>query len=225
MYTVNCEVYCTIYNTIADPATSTIPSVVIIQIISELEEERDALEEKKEALENVQDKIDDIISQIISSARLIESHTCSEFISLVEEFTQSIEDGSDSWKTMISEIINAIVGSCTLADKENLETIKNTTIDQTNEVAEEIINITEEIENLESILAARPTTTTTKTTTIRIRTSTPTTGGKIFILFYILYHYFSFLLFVFYEHNLSKKEIHIHMLSYIALKRLKQYSF
>ena len=35
----------------------------------------------------------------------------------------------------------------------SLETIKNTTIVQTNEVAEEIINITEEIENLEYILA------------------------------------------------------------------------
>ena len=162
------------YNTIADPATSTIPSVVIVQIISQLEEERDTLEEKKEALENVQDKIDDIISKIISSARLLESHTCLEFISLVEEFTQSIEDGSNVWETMISEIINAVVGSCTLEDKENLETIKNITIVQTNEVIVKITNIIDEIEELESILMARSTTT-TKTSTKSSTTTTTTT--------------------------------------------------
>ena len=122
--------------------------------ISSLENQKAELEEKVEALSSIQNKISEITGKARSDD---ETHTCSEFVSLLEVFLQSIVNGTDNWRSMITEIVSSSVGPCTTEDLENLESIKDATEAYSKDIEDEIINITDRIEKLNAILALRAT--------------------------------------------------------------------
>ena len=116
--------------------------------------------EQVEALEIIQEKIDDIINEILS--KIIsdsETFSCSEFMKLLEDFLESIENETDDWQDMVTRIANAEVGSCSTEDVKALENIRETSEVQSQKFEEEIAIIAEKIEELEIILASMPTST------------------------------------------------------------------
>ena len=132
----------------------------LTELIGSLEEEIEEMEKKVEALEMIQEKIDDIINGILSrSIADGETYSCSEFMTLLDEFFESIENETEDWKDMIATIENAQIGSCSIEDKESLENLKETSETHSQNIQEEIEIIVEKIEELETILAAMATST------------------------------------------------------------------
>ena len=147
------------------------------ELISSLEKQKAELEEKVEALSSIQNKISEITGKARSDD---ETHTCSEFVSLLEVFLQSIVNGTDNWRSMITEIVSSSVGPCTTEDLENLENTKDATEAYSKDIEDEIINIADRIEKLNTILALRASSEpTTQITSTIVSTTILSKTGKI----------------------------------------------
>ena len=147
------------------------------ELISSLEKQKAELEEKVEALSSIQKKISEITGKARSDD---ETHTCSEFVSLLKVFLQSILNGTDNWMSMITEIVSSSVGPCTTEDLENLENTKDATEAYSKDIEDEITNIADRIEKLNTILALRASSEpTTQITSTIVSTTILSKTGKI----------------------------------------------
>ena len=109
------------------------------------------LKNQSSTLGNVSEKIDEILEASTNRIRANSDlpYTCTEFTNLLSTFTTALQNEDTDWVKLASDIISSIVGTCTLDEISDLQTVKADADDKISEKTEllsvEITNLQTEI--------------------------------------------------------------------------------